>query len=102
MPDLEFEKYISLLHSAFGIVPKQCEERRSEAKKTKEISFCNNRRAQVILVAMFQLRSFDDQPEDLVQALTSMDACALTQKSNPEEVEQMLGTYCKLTSPSST
>lgn len=92
MPELDVEKYTPLLHSSFGIVPKRSEPRRSQAKKTGDISFCSGQRAQLILLAMFQLRSFDARPEDLVRALTSMDVHALTRGSSPDEVEETLGT----------
>jgi hypothetical protein len=92
MPELDVEKYTPLLHSSFGIVPKRSEPRRSQAKKTGDISFCSGQRAQLVLLAMFQLRSFDARPEDLVRALTSMDVHALTRGSSPDEVEETLGT----------
>jgi hypothetical protein len=110
MPPLELDKYSSLLYSEFATKPKQrSEPRRSGAKKAKAVGFCSSQRAQVILLAMFQLRSFDNRPEDLARALTSMDAHALTQSpgaddddDDDDEVQEALGTALQSsTSPSS-
>jgi hypothetical protein len=37
---------------------------------------------------MFQLRSFDDRPDDLIRALTAMDANALTQSPGADDDDE--------------